>query len=139
MHGGNDCWMWLALLRRRRSDDAFDASDLGGHHAHMGGGHHGVFSAGHITADRGHRQVLVAEDDAGIGFLLHVDERGFLYFGEIAYLRLGEFDIGDILLGHAAVAGLDLGPGKAKTVRRPIVKFLRIIAQSIVAARLDVA
>ena len=63
--GDHDGGVRLALVGRRASRDALHPRDLRGHHAHVGGGDHRVLAAGDVGADAVHRDVLVAEDDAG--------------------------------------------------------------------------
>ncbi len=104
----------------------------------MGGGDHRVLAAGHIAADGVHRDVFVAEDHAGIGFLLHIHQGGLLDFREVADLRLGELDVLDILFGDLIIAGVDLFPAEAEFLRRPAVELLGIIPERRIAARLDV-
>ena len=57
----------------------------------------GIFAAGHIAADRVDRDVLVAEDHAGQGLDLKIEQAGLLLLGEIAHLRLGEADVVELL------------------------------------------
>ena len=52
MHGRDDGGMRPALERRRARDDALDARDFRGHHAHVRRRDHGIFAAGDVTADR---------------------------------------------------------------------------------------
>ena len=54
-----------AVLRRRAGDDRLDAGDLRHDHGHERRGEHRVAPAGDVGADRRHRDVPVAEGDAG--------------------------------------------------------------------------
>ena len=111
-------------MRRGGGDDAFDAGHLGRHDAHMCRGDHGIFAAGHVAADRIHRDVLVAQNDAGQGFDLDILQRRFLVFGEVAHLFVGEADIVQIALGDLRKRGLDLLFTQAESLRRIAVELL---------------
>ncbi len=97
VHRGDDGGMRRALERRRGGDDALHARGLRGDDAHVRRGHHGIASAGHVAADAIHRNVLVAEHDAGQRFDFDVLQRGPLHQGEVADLRLRELDVFDHL------------------------------------------
>ena len=124
-----------AAERRRAGDDALDARDLGGNDRHVRGGDHRVAPARHVAADRIHRDMLVAEDDAGQRLDLDILHAGALRLGKAAHLRLRETDVLEIALRHLCDRLLDLGRREAETRRRPVVEFLAQIADGIVAAR----
>ena len=66
----------------------------------------GYLPARHIAADRIHRDVPVAEHDAGQRLDLEVAQRLLLLLREIAHLRLGEFDVVEVALLHLADGAL---------------------------------
>ena len=138
MHGGDDRRMRPALVRRRAGDDARDAGDARGDDRHMRRRHHRIAPARHVAADGIHRDVAVAENDARQRLDFEVVHRRFLLLREVAHLRLGEFDVVEIALGHLRDRALDLLRIQPEVFRRPIVEFLRQIAHRVVAARLDV-
>ena len=117
--GDHDGGVRLALVGRRASRDALHPRDLRGHHAHVGGGDHRVLAAGDVGADAVHRDVLVAEDDAGHRLVLDVAKRRLLDLGEVPDLRLRELDVGPLAGAHPPVAGVDGGPAQAEVRRRP--------------------
>ncbi len=100
MHGGDDGRMRPALERRRAGDDAFHAGDLGGDDRHMRGGDHRIAPARHVAADRVHRDVAVAEHDAGQRFHFQIVHAVALLLREVAHLGLGKFDVFEVALTH---------------------------------------
>ena len=93
MHGGHDCRVRSALERRRTSDDALDAGDFRGHHAHMRRRDHGIFAAGDIAADGVHGNVLMTENNAGQGLDFEVLDALALLQREVSGLRLRKTDV----------------------------------------------
>ncbi len=128
VHGGDDRRMRAALERRRAGDDAFDAGDLGGDDRHVRGGNHRITPAGHIAADRIHRDVAVAKHDAGQRLHFEIAHRFFLLLREIAHLRLGELDVLEVAFGHLRDGAFDVLRRQAEILRRPLVEFLRQLA-----------
>ncbi len=137
LHRRHDRRVRPAVMGRRRRHDALHAGDLRGHHAHMRRGDHRVFPAWHVAADAVHGDIAVPENDAGHGFDFEVLEAGFLMFGEVADLGLGEFDIVEIAFANLAERRLYFRFGKSELLRRPVVEPFGIFAQCGVAARLD--
>ncbi len=101
MHGGDDGRVRRALHRRRRGDDARHARHRRGQHRHVRRGDHRELAAGHVAADRLHRDVAMTEDHARQGLDLDIGHRGALRLGEGADLVLGKADV-------LHVAGRDL-------------------------------
>ena len=100
MHGGDDRRMRPALERRRAGDDALHAGDFRGDDRHVRRGDHRIAAARHVAADRVHRDVAVAEHDAGQRLDLDVLHRVALLLREVAHLSLGEFDVVEVALAH---------------------------------------
>ena len=138
MHGRDNSRMGTTLERRGGGDDAFDARDFRGDDAHMGRGDHGIFSAGHVAANRVHRDILVPEDDTRKRFDLDVLQRRLLVLGEVAYLVLGKADVLEIAGCDLRDSGLDLVLRKAKCLRRPVVEFPGEVAHGRIAPGIDV-
>ena len=138
MHGSDDRGMRRTALWGCGRDDALHACHLGGHHAHMRGADHRIFAARHVAADRIHRDVAMAEDDAGQGLDLDVGHRGLLRLGEAAHLRLGEADIVEVALGDFRDGLFDLLLGQAEGGRLIAIELRGKLADRGVAARLDV-
>ena len=111
MHGGDDGRMRAALERRRAGDDALHARDLGGDDRHMRGGDHRIAPARHVAADRIHRDVAVAEHDAGQRLDLEVVHGVALLLREVAHLRLRELDVLEVALAHLRDRALDFSAG----------------------------
>ena len=82
--GGN-----LTLDRRRAGGNPRDAGDLSGHHGHVGRRDERIAAAGHVGARRRHRDVLLAEEYAGLSLDLKVAQRVQLVLGERPYPLLG--------------------------------------------------
>ncbi len=98
MHRRHDRRMRPALERRRAGDDVLHAGDARGDDRHMRRRHHRIAAARHVAADRIHRDVPVAEHDAGQRLDFEIAQRLFLLLREIAHLRLGELDVVEIAL-----------------------------------------
>ena len=113
MHGGDDGRMRPALERRRAGDDALHAGDLGGDDRHVRGGDHRIAAARHVAADRIHRDVAVAEHDAGQRLDFEVVHGVALLLREVAHLRLREFDVLEVALGHLRDGFFDFGAATA--------------------------
>ncbi len=94
--GGDDGGRRPPLERWGAGDDARNARDLGRDDGHVGRGEEGIFAARHVAADRVHRDVLMAEDDAGPRLDLQIKQGAALVLGEGADLRLREVDIVDL-------------------------------------------
>ena len=137
MHGGDDRRMRPALERRRAGDDAFHAGDARGDDRHVRGGDHRIAPARHVAADRVHRDVAVAEDDAGQRLDLQVLHGVALLLREVAHLRLRELDVVEIALGNLRNRLLDLGGRQPKILRLPVVELLRQLADGGVLLVLD--
>ena len=58
--------------------------------------------------------------------------------GEVAHLGLREADVVEVALRHLRDRALDLGRRQPEVGRRPLVEFLRQLADRQVAARLDI-
>ena len=89
----------------------------------MGGGDQRIFAARHVAADRGDRDVLVAEDDAGQRLDLDVAERLLLDLGEVADLGLGELDVLEVARRQLDDAAGDLALAQPEGRRRPVVEL----------------
>ena len=137
MHRGDDRRMRAALERRRAGDDALHARDLRGDDRHVRGGDHRIAPARHVAADRVHRDVLVAEHDAGQRLDLQVVHGVLLLLREVAHLRLREPDVVEVALGDLRDRALDLLRRQPERGRRPVVEFLRQLADRHVLALLD--
>ncbi len=137
MHGGDDGGVRPALERRGTGDDALHARHLGGDDGHMRRGDHRIAPARHVAADRIHRDVAMAEHDAGQRLDLQVVHGLLLFLREIAYLRLRELDVIAIALGHFRDGLLDVLRAEPEILRRPLVEFLRQFADGGVLARVD--
>src|SRR5581483_6091435 len=137
MHGGDDRGMRPALVGRGAGDDAGDAGDARGNDRHMCGRDHRVAPARHVAADRVHRDVAVAEHDAGQRLHLQVMHRLFLLLREIAHLRLRELDVVEVAFRHLRNRALDLLRAQAEIRRRPVIELLRQIFDGPVLARID--
>ena len=111
MHRRDRLGMRAALVRRRAGGDVADPGDPRGDDRHMRRGDHRIAPARHIAADPADRDVAVAEHDPGQGLDLDILHRGALDLGEVADLRLREFDVVDRLRR-------DLGDQAADLVRR---------------------
>src|SRR5438045_2563844 len=107
MHGGNDCRVWTALEWRGAGDDAAHARYARSHDRHVGGRDHGMPAPRDVAADRIHRDVLVAEHNAGKSLYFEVAQRFPLLLGKVAHLRLGKFYIVKIALADLADCALD--------------------------------
>ena len=138
MHRRHDRRMRPAVKRRRAGDDMLHAGDARGDDRHMRRRHHRIAPARHVAADRIHRNVPVAEHHAGQRLDLEIAQRRLSASGEIAHLRLGEFDVVEIALLDLADGALDLGRRQLEGSRRPVVEFLRQIAHGGVLARIDI-
>ena len=137
MHGGDDRRMRPALERRRAGDDAFHAGNLRRDDRHVRGGDHRVTPAGHVAADRVHRDVAVAEHDAGQSLHLQVAHGLLLLLREIAHLGLRKFDVLEVALGHLRDRLLDVGGRELEVLRRPLVELFRQLADGGVLAFVD--
>ena len=126
-----------AFVGRRAGGDPLHPRHLRGDHAHVGGGDHRILAAGYVGADAVHRDVLVAEDDAGHRLVLDVAQRLFLEPREVADLSLRELDVRPLARAHPPVAGVDRGPAQPELVRRPAVEPHGVLADRRIAARLD--
>ncbi len=138
MHRRDRLGMRAALVRRGAGGDVADAGDLRGDDRHMRRGDHRVAPARHIAADPADRDMAMAEHHAGQGLDLDILQRGALDLGEVADLRLGEFDVGDGLRRDLRDESADLVVGQPKARRRPFVEFLGQFAHRRVAARADI-
>src|SRR5215203_227005 len=83
----------LPLARRGDGDDPLHPRHLGHSDGHYRGTEHGVHPRWCVGAHRVHRDLLLAQDYAGQGLLLEVDERLLLELGEVLDLLLGEADV----------------------------------------------
>ena len=137
MHCCDDRRMRPTLERRRAGNDAFHPCDLGGDDRHVRASHHRIAAARDVAADRIDRDVAMAEHDAGQGFDLEVEHGFALLLCEIPDLRLRELDVLDIPLWHLRDGALDLGGREVEILRRPLVEFLRQLADRVVLALLD--
>ena len=127
-----------AVQRRRAGGDPLHARDLRGQHRHVGRGDHRIPPARHVAADAVDRDVLVTQADAGKRFDLDIAQRVLLRLGEAADLRLGEFDVGDHLVGQAVHQRLDFVRTQAERGGFPFVELRRQFAHRRVAARGDI-
>jgi hypothetical protein len=128
----------LTAERRGAGDHPRHAGHLGGDHAHMGGGQQRIFAAGHIAAGRVQRDVAMPQHDAGQCLHLDVRHARALDPGEVAHLRLREFDILEILRRKLVEAVLLLPRCQGVAFAVPAVEFHAQLAHRGVAARLDV-
>ncbi len=126
-----------ALERRCAGNDAFHPRNLGGDDRHVRASHHRIAAARDVAADRIDRDVAMAEYDAGQGFDLEVEHGVALLLCEIPDLRLRELDVLDIPLWHLRDGALDLGRREVEIFWRPLVEFLRQLADRIVLPLLD--
>ena len=138
MHGRHNRRMGLALVRRRGGNNARHAGDRSGQHGHVRRGDHRELAARHVAADRLHRDVLVAKDDARQGLDFDVAQRSALRLGKLAHLFLGELDVRHVARRDLVHRRFDLGGGKAKGGGRVIVELLRQLAHRKIAAGLDI-
>jgi hypothetical protein len=115
----------------------FHARDLSGDDRHMRGGDHRIAPARHITADRIHRNVPMAKDDARQRLDLEVVHRFALLLGEVAHLCLRKLDVIEVAFGDLRYGALDLLRGKAKILWRPFVEFLGQLANGRVLPLID--
>ncbi|MCY1204857.1 hypothetical protein D9M72_163900 [compost metagenome] len=139
VHGRDNGWVRLALIRRRRGHDAFYAGNFCGQYAHVGRSQQGVFPARDITAHRIYRDVLVAQHYAGIGLDFHILHRVALDPRKIADLFLCERDVVDFTGGQLLARRLDLVARQAEILGIPIVELAAVFANGIVALLFDVA
>ena len=137
VHRRDDRRMRAALERRRAGDDAFDARDARGDDRHVRRGDHRIAPARHVAADRVHRDVAVAEDDAGQRLDLQVLHGVLLLLREVTDLGLGEPDVVEVSLGDLRNGLLDLGRRQAEILRLPIVELLRQLADGGVLLLVD--
>ena len=139
-HGlrGNDGAGDGTLKRRSAGNDAADAGNFGGNHAHVGRGEQRILAARHIAASRIDRHVSVTENDAGHGLYLNVRHRIALDLGGVSHLRLRELDVLALLRTQAVYAGIDFGLAQAIVGAVPAVEPYGHVAHSSVAAFLDV-
>src|ERR1700685_933026 len=100
--------------------------------------YHRVAAARHVAADRIHRDVLMAEYDAGQRFDLEIAQRLLLFLRKTTHLCLGELDVVEIALLHRPDGALDLGRRQLERGRRPIIELLRQLAHGNVLARVDI-
>ncbi len=137
MLGRDDGRMRRALVGRGAGDDAFDAGDARGDDRHVRGGDHRIAPARHVAADRIDRDMAVAEHDAGQRLDLDVEHAIALLLREVADLRLREFDVIEVALGHLRDRLLDFLRAEAEILGRPLVEFFRQFADGGVLARVD--
>jgi len=123
-----------ALIRRCTRNDTADTGDLCRDHRHVRRRDHRIFTAGHVTADRVDRDVLVSEHHPRQGFHLDVLKRVFLDLREIAYLRLGELYVRYVLRIDLSKAGFDLAIGETEIIGFPAVELDRHFAYGGIAA-----
>ena len=138
LHGGHDGRMRFALHGRGAGDDARHARHRCRQHRHMRAGDHRELAAGHIAADRLHRDVAMAQNDAGQGFHLDIRHRGALRLGKAADLGLGETDILHVACADLLHRRRDLGRAQPKLGRVVLVEPHRQVAHRGIAARLDI-
>ncbi len=136
--GSDDGGSGNAVEGRGAGDDASTAGDLGGEHRHVGGGKERIFAARHVAADGSDRHVLVAKRDAGEGLDGELLHGVLLGLGEVAHLGLSEGDVGKVLGGELADAGIDLGLAEAEIGAVPAVELAAQVADGVVAALLDI-
>ena len=86
----------------------FTPATLRGDDRHMRGGDHRIAPARHVAADRVHRDVAVAEHDAGQRLDFEVVHALALLLREVAHLRLRELMSSRSRLATCAMALLDL-------------------------------
>ena len=79
----------------------------------------------------------MAEHDAGQRLDFEVVHGVALLLREIAHLRLREFDVVEIALGHLRDGALDLLRRQPEILRRPVVEFLRQFADRRILALID--
>ena len=72
VHGRDDRAIGPAPVWRGTGDNAFHPGHAGRDDRHMGRGDHRITPAGNVAADRTHRDVFVAQDDAGQGLNLKI-------------------------------------------------------------------
>jgi hypothetical protein len=139
VHRHDDRRVGLALIGRRRRDDALAARNLGRDHTHVRRCDQRVFAAGHVAADGAHRQMLVAQHHPRQRLDLYVSHRVALDLGEVSDLHLGEADVGHRLRVKRGVGRFDLRLIQAKGSGVPVVEPRRPVAHGGVAALADVA
>jgi hypothetical protein len=97
-----------ALVGRRARGQPPHAGGLRRHDAHVRRGDHRVAASGYVGADRGDRDVAVAQEHAGERLDLDVVHGGALGLREAPYLGLGEADVVERLLVDPRDDALDL-------------------------------
>jgi hypothetical protein len=110
-----------------------DPGDARRDDAHMRRGDHGIAAARHIAPDTADRDVPVPEYDPRQCLDLDIVHRAPLDLGEIADLRLREFDVLDRLRRDFVEECGNLVLGEAEARRRPFVEPLRHFAHRRVA------
>src|SRR5262249_10270946 len=109
----------------RTGDDPFHARNLRSHDRHVCRCDHRIAPARHVTADRIHRDMTMAEHDARQRLDLEVVHRFALLLGEVAYLRLRELNVLEVAFRDLRYRALDFLWPETKILRRPFVDFLR--------------
>ena len=100
----------------------------------MGRGQQRVLAAWDVATHGAHGNVPVAENDARIGFHLHVLHRIALDLGKVAHLLLGKGNVLDLAGREALAGGFDLGAAEAEIPWIPVVELAAVLAHGFVAA-----
>ena len=79
----------------------------------------------------------MAEHDAGQRLDLEVVHGLALLLREVAHLGLREFDVLEVALAHLCDGFLDFLRRQLEILRRPVVEFLRQLADRRILARID--
>src|ERR671913_1458658 len=114
----------LPLAWRGDGDDPLHARHLGHSDGHYRGAEHGVHPRRCVGAHRVNRDLLLAQDHAGQGLLLEVDERLPLEPGEVLDLLLGEANVLLELVVNRFLGSLYLLLGDHEGLRVPVVELL---------------
>ena len=137
MHRCHNSGVRASLIGRGRCHDTRDTGNRGSQHRHMRRGHHWKFASRYIAANRLHRDVFMAKNDARHRLNLNILHRGALDFREFANLRLRKANILHIACRHLGNQGIDLLLRKAITFRCVIVEFLGKVTDSCIAPCFD--
>src|SRR4029077_9163751 len=124
--------------RRRRSDNVWDTSNLGGRNAHDGRRDQRGFASGDITADGADRDDALPKCNSIAKAFLELVHRFALPLGKVGYLLFAE---GKVLLEHGthrASGSRNLGIRDTEGGLRPLVELGRVSPDGGVAVRLDV-
>jgi hypothetical protein len=137
VHRRDDGRMRAAAVRGRAGGDALYAGDTRRDDRHVRRGDHRIAAARHVAADRIHRDVAMAEDDARQGLNLEVAHRLLLLLREVADLGLRELDVVEVALGNLRDGLLNLGWRQTEILGLPVIKFLRQLTDRDVLLLLD--